>query len=181
MPRIVEECPYNGFETRVKRLGIESLIDEIRAIVTGFELRVNEEQDTNGGAAVRKLLGGAFTAAGGWEKKQSGGVDWTKCRAVNGTRVCVGIEVQVSARSDLLVMDIIHLRKAITDGAIDAGIIIVPSDRLSNFLTDRAPAMADAKRHVKEAKADDLPLLLVALEHDGSGPALAKQAKKTKP
>jgi hypothetical protein len=38
--------------------------------------------------------------------------------------------------------------------------------------------MADAKRHVREARADDLPLLLIAVEHDGPGPALAKQAKR---
>jgi len=38
--------------------------------------------------------------------------------------------------------------------------------------------MADAKRHVVEAKVEDLPLILVSLEHDGPGPALAKQMKR---
>jgi hypothetical protein len=76
------------------------------------------------------------------------------------------------------VMDIVHLRRAIEAGMIDVGILVVPSDKLSNFLTDRAPCMSDAKRHVGHAKAEDLPLILMALEHDGAGPALAKQKKR---
>jgi hypothetical protein len=96
-------------------------------------------------------------------------------------RVCLGVEVQFSARSDLVVVDLIHLRKAVTDGKIDVAVLVVPSDVLGVYLTDRGPKMADAKRHVREARADDLPLLLIALEHDGSGPALAKQPKRGRP
>jgi hypothetical protein len=158
-------------------LGIKGLADEVRTIATGFTLLVKEEKDSNGGAAVRKLIDAEFAKAKGWTKKQTGGVDWTKCQIVNGTRVCVGVEVQFSARSDLLVMDVIHLRKAIRDGHIDVGILMVPSDRLAVFLTDRGPSFADAKRHVLESRAEDLPLILLAVEHDGSGPGLAKQMK----
>lgn len=55
----------------------------------------------------------------------------------------------------------------------------MPSDRLGYFLTDCGPKMADAKRHVREARADDVPLLLIALEQNGPGPPLAKQAKRS--
>lgn len=89
----------------------------------------------------------------------------------------MGVEVQVSARGDLLAVDILHLRKAIVLGLIDIGVIIVPSDELSVFLTDRGPCLSDAKKHVDAAGADDQPLLLVAFRHDGTGPALAKQKK----
>ena len=112
-------------------------------------------------------------------KNVSGDIDWVKCKVVNGTRVCVGVEVQVSARSDLLVMDMIHLHAAFRDGRIDVGLVIVPSDKLSRFLTDRAPCMSDAKRHAKAARLEDSSLVLFAIEHDRPGPALAKQAKKT--
>jgi hypothetical protein len=175
--RIVEEQPYDGVRERIGRLGLEPLLLELRQILEGFELRVQEERDANGGAAVRKLIDERFERATGWTKKQTGDVDWTKCLTVNGTRVCVGVEIQFSARSDLVVIDVIHLRKAVTDGKIDVAVLVVPSDRLGVFLTDRGPKIADAKRHVREARADDLPLLLVALEHDGPGPALAKQQK----
>jgi hypothetical protein len=177
VPRIVEEQPYNGALEKVERLGLGPLLDEIRGVLRGFTLRVREERDANGGAAVRKLIDERFQRATGWTKKQTGDVDWTKCLIVNGTRACIGVEIQFSARSDLVVVDLIHLRKALTEGKIDVAVLVVPSDRLGVFLTDRGPKIADAKRHVREARADDLPLLLVALEHDGPGPALAKQAK----
>jgi hypothetical protein len=176
--RIVEEQPYNGVRERIERLGLGPLLDELRDILQGFDLRVKETRDANGGAAVRRLIDERFDRATGWAKKQTGDVDWTKCITVNGTRVCVGVEVQFSARSDLVVIDLIHLRKAGVDGKIDVAVLVVPSDRLGLFLTDRGPKMADAKRHVREARADDLPLLVIALEHDGPGPALAKQAKR---
>ena len=178
MARIVEEAFYNGALQKLERLGLRGLIDEIRSVLTGFPLLVQETTDSNGGAALRKLIDQGFESAGGWTKKVTGDVDWTKCHTVNGTQVCVGVEVQVSARSDLLVMDIVHLRDAIEAGLIDVAVLVIPSDRLSNFLTDRAPSMSDAKRHVGHAKADDLPLILMAVEHDGPGQALVKQKKR---
>lgn len=144
MAQIVEEHPYNGVTQRIERLGLAPLLDELRTILQEFPLLVEERRDANGGAAVRKMIDERFEQARGWEKKQTGDVDWTKCHTINGARVCVGVEIQFSARSDLIVIDVIHL----------------------------------PKRHVREARADDLPLLLIALEHGGPGPALAKQAKR---
>src|SRR5258706_12484918 len=175
MPKIIEEATYNGATQKIERLGLRGLVDEIRSVLTGFQLLVEETTDRNGGAAVRKLIDQRFESTGGWTRKVSGDVDWTKCYTINGTRVCIGVEVQVSARSDLLVMDIVHLRRALEAGLIDIAVLIVPTDRLNNFLPARAPCMSDAKRHRGHAKADDLPLILIAIEHDGAGPALAKQ------
>ncbi len=169
MPRIVEEIYYEGARERVERLGLSSLIDEIKEIITGFTLLVQEKSDSNGGAAVRKLLDARFEASGGWTKKVVGDIDWTKCKAVNGTKVCVGVEVQVSARSDLLVVDMIRLTAAFRDGRLDVGVLIVPSDKLSRFLTDRGPCISDAKKHAKVARLEDSPLILLAVEHDGPG------------
>jgi len=178
MPQIVEEVYYDGAKERINRLGLNPLIGEIKSALAGFQLLVKEQIDANGGAAVRKLIDAQFDQLGGWTKKVSGDIDWTKCKTVNGTRVCIGVEVQVSARSDLLVMDMIHLHTAFRDGRIDVGLIIVPSDKLSRFLTDRAPCLSDAKRHAKAARLEDSSLVLFAIEHDGAGPSLAKQPKK---
>lgn len=148
-------------------LGLSDLLDELRTTITHFELKVKEERDANGGAAVRKMLDARFDEAGGWTKKQTGGVDWIKCQIINGIRVCIGFVIEFSARSDLLVIDVIHLRKALTKGMIDVGVLVVPDDQLSIYLTDRGPSMSEAKRHVTEARAEDLPLLLISLKHDG--------------
>lgn len=178
MPRIVDRQSYGGAETRIKRLGLTPLWDELERVLTGFRLTIREEQDANGGAAVRKLIDAEFAAAGGWTKKQTGDVDWTKCRTVNGTRVCLGVEIQVSARSDLLIVDVDHLRQQIIAGAIDVGVLVTPSDKLAVFLTDRAAHYSAATQAVERARAHDLPILVIGLEHDGAGAALAKQPKR---
>jgi len=179
MPKIVEEADYNGALEKTERLGLQAMLDEVRIMITGFKLLVKEEKDSNGGKAVRKMLDDRFEGAGEWEKGKAGEIDWRKCQVINGTRICLGVEVQVSGRSDSgLVMDIIHLRKGISDGQIDLGIIIVPSDRLGRFLTDRVASMSAAKTHVHESRAEDLPLILIAFEHDGPGAPLAKQSKR---
>jgi hypothetical protein len=178
MPTIVEQVYYDGASERIARLGLTPLIEEVKTIVSDFELLVFEAVDANGGAAVRKLIDARFHAVGGWTKKTTGGIDWTKCHTVNGTRVCIGVEVQVSARSDLLVMDMIHLTAAFREGSLDVGVVIVPSERLSRFLTDRGPSIVDAKRHANVARLEDSPLVLFAVEHDGAGPPLKKQPKR---
>lgn len=175
MPQVVERKNYDGALERIRRLGLSSLWDEIETILTSFPLHIKEERDANGGAAVRDLLDAAFSMAGGWSKLVSGGVDWTKCKTVNGTKVCVGVEIQFSGRSDLLIVDVAHLRDEIITGAIDIGVMVVPSDRLGKYLTDRGPRFSDATRAVERARAEDLPVVVLALEHDGAGPALPKR------
>ena len=73
MPTISKEVPYNGAVERIRRLGLGELIYEVRQIITGFELRVKEEKDANGGAAVRKLIDASFSRAQNWTKQQVGG------------------------------------------------------------------------------------------------------------
>lgn len=179
MPSL-EEVAYDGFYEKTKRLGLGGLLDEARDVLGAFDLRILEKKDSNGGAALRELIDARFASAKGWTKIQSGGIDWTKCHRANGTEVCLGIEIQVSARSDMLVMDIQHLRTAVIGGEIDVCVLAVPSDALGVFLTDRAPTLSDAKRHVDIARATDLPLLLIGLTHDGPGEPLAKRHKRSK-
>ena len=97
---------------------------------------------------------------------------------LNGTSVCVGVEVQVSGRSDLVAVDLLHLKKNLVEGTIDLGVLIVPDDSLSHHLTDRTPNYTEALRHLHMADADRIPLILIAFEQDGFGPALAKQTKR---
>lgn len=180
MPKITEEVPFGGAGERIARLGLTPLYDEVKAIVEGFPLLVREKKNANGGKAVRVMLDARFEArqATGWLKRQTGAVDWTKCHAVNGTKVCLGVEVQVSARSDLIIIDLIHLRLALTSGGIDVGVLVVPNDKLGPFLGDRGPRLADARRMIREARVEDLPLIVLGIEHDGPGPALPKQPRK---
>ena len=138
-----------------------------------------EKKNANGAAVVREMLDHGFEARGGWQKVSSGGVDWGKCKTINGTKVCIGVEVQVSARSDLVIRDIIHLRNSITKGEIDIGVLIVPNATLATYLLDRGPTIRETKRVIEEdARVTDLPLVLMAVEHDGPGLALPKQKRR---
>lgn len=181
MPRITEEIPYNGVLQKIERLGLAGLIQEVRDIIEGFELLIAKGKHVNGAAAIREMIDDAFRAVNekkgdkGWKVAKTGAVDWTKCHHVNGTAACVGVEVQVSGRSAMLAVDIIHLRDAVATGNLDVCIIVVPDGELAWHITDRAPNVAEAKHHVNKSRSEDLPILIMAFQHDGEGPRLAKK------
>ena len=172
---------FDGAANKIARLGIQPLVDEVASLVASTRLLVYEEAQANGAAAIRQLLDATFLGAESWQSKKTGDVDWSKCKVVNGTRVCVGVEIQVSARSELLYKDILHLKNRIAGGDIDLGIIIVPSDRLHTFLPDRTPSVSYARTVIAEQDADRLPIVLIEMEHDGPGPPLPKKITNTSP
>jgi hypothetical protein len=170
VPIISETRDYNGFATKSARLALGSIVEEATSTLSSFVLRVEERKHANGTRGMRKLIDDGFGRIGGWTKIASGGIDWSK-ENERGARV--GVEVQVSGRSDMLAVDIMHLKERLAAGAIDVGVIIVPDDVLSRFLTDRTPNLATAIKHVDD-KASDLPIRVIAFRHDGVGSALEK-------
>jgi hypothetical protein len=38
MPRIIDTTAYDGFDRRVERLGLSSVLDEVKTLITGFSL-----------------------------------------------------------------------------------------------------------------------------------------------
>jgi len=141
-----------------------------------------EERDANGAKEVRVALDNAFAAKEGWAKKVVGDIDWIKDAKYNNKIVSrLGVEVQVSARSDLLIRDLIHLRNSLQSGKIDVGVIVVPTDFMSVFLPDRTPNFSQATRYIEEEfrEAEYYPLILIGIQHDGpsAGP-LPKQKRR---
>jgi len=57
------------------------------------------------------------------KRRESAGV------LVRITRLGLGplVEIQFSARSDLMIVDVAHLREGVADGTIDVGFLVVPS------------------------------------------------------
>ena len=175
MPGVVDTRSYDGFDRRVARLGLAPLVDEVKELITDFDLRIAEKRNDNSGAAVREMLDARFAAAAGWIKITTGGIDWTKCVHHNGAEVCIGVELQISARCDLLTNHLTHLMRAIELGNIDVGVIVVPADRTAYFLTDRCPSFRAALDHVNRAKGQFSPLLILSIGHDGVGAPLPKR------
>jgi len=169
MPIISQFVDYNGFRTKVDRLDMTTLVEEARRTLN-FHLEVEERRFANGTQGLRQRIDSEFMRIGGWAKLTVGGIDWQKSTP-RGARL--GVEVQVSGRSDMLAVDIMHLKDSLSTGRIDAGLIIVPDDPLSRFLTDRTPNLATAIKHVND-KARDMPIMIIAFLHDGVGPALPK-------
>jgi hypothetical protein len=167
MTRIVKEDYFDGSKEKIDRLGLWPLIAEIKSAIASFTLEIKKEVHGNGSATLRELIDAALRDVGDWTNTASGDVDWIKCRVIDGIRVCVGVEVQMSARSDLIFRDIVHFQKQMREGQIDVCVEILPSDALSPYLTDRTPRYSDGVRDIKEMRADDLPVVLIAIEHDG--------------
>lgn len=170
MPIVSEVLDYNGFVPKAMRLGLLTLAKEAQATLSAFKLLIEETRHANGTRGIRQSIDTAFAATGGWVKVTVGDIDWTKQGPQGAT---AGVEVQVSGRSDMLAVDIMHLKEKLEKGGIDIGIIIVPDDILSRFLTDRTPNLATAVKHV-EHRAKDRPIRIIAFRHDGVGAALTK-------
>ena len=169
----IQVTSYDGAETKIERLGLKPLLDELEHLISSFEIRVSEERQANSAGVIRERLDERFRNAGGWQQRKTGDVDWKKCKTVNGTRVCIGVEIQVSGRD--VYRDILHLKNRIVSGDIDIGAIVVSSDRLQQFLTDRTPNASYTKTVIDEQDANRLPILLIEMEHDGPGPRLEKK------
>ncbi|MCC6159957.1 MAG: hypothetical protein IT350_18030 [Deltaproteobacteria bacterium] len=154
---------------------------EVQEILLGVDIRIEEKREANGAAVIREKIDAGFGSRSDWDKISAGGIDWQKRIRYNRSMMAsLGVEVQVSARSDLLVRDIVHLRNSIDAGDIEAGIIVVPSDAMQSFLPDRTPSLSDAVKYIESEfkEAMTMPLIVIAVEHDGTGPATAKRKRR---
>lgn len=152
------------------RLGLAHLFLELLEILITTEIRVLEKKQANGAARVREDIDRRFRDYQDWVQSKSGDVDWIKRIRYNETIISrMGVEIQVSGRSDLLARDIVHIRNNLQDSHIDVGAIVVPSDDFEYWLTDRVANFSYAMRYVEEElrEAKDYPIVLLAIEHDG--------------
>jgi hypothetical protein len=154
----------------VCRLGLSHIFLELLEILVSTEIRVLNQKQANGAGRVRELIDHRFAEYEDWVQSKSGDVDWVKRFRYNQTIVSrIGVEIQVSGRSDLLARDIIHIRNNLQDSHIDIGAIVVPSDEFEFLLTDRVANFSYAVRYVEQElrEAKDYPIVLLAVEHDG--------------
>lgn len=170
MPIITQVRDYDGFVTKAMRLDLMRLVDEAVHAITSFQLALEESKFANGTRGIRQSIDQGFELAGSWQKAVTGRVDWRK---TNSRGASVGAEVQVSGRSDLLAVDVLHLKTDIASGVMDIGLIIVPDDKTSYYLTDRTPNFSTAIKHI-DLHASDLPIRVIAFSHDCIGPPLPK-------
>jgi hypothetical protein len=180
--KITEITYYDGSLEKITKLGLSKLFLEVQSIFIATKVYLNEVKDGNGAAEVRKWVDQGFAEKEDWNKKVSGGVDWIKKYRYNRTLIAsIGVEVQLSNRSDMLIRDLVHVRNAIQEGVIEVGLIVVPSNLLQKFLPDRTPSFKDTIRIFEEEfpEAKTFPIIVMAVEHDGAGIAIPKQKRKS--
>ena len=178
--KITDVRYYDGARERVCRLGLADIYLELQEIILATKISLLEQRQANGAAVIREELDKNFKARADWVNAPSGDIDWIKRFRYNQTLIArLGVEVQVSARSDMVIRDIVHIRKSLQDGHVDVGVMVLPNIRLSGFLTDRTPCITDAVNYIEHQfkEAMNSPIILLGVEHDGPGPALPK--KKT--
>lgn len=152
------------------RLGLAHLFLELQEILISTDVRVLEKKQANGAGRVREMIDEQFNEREDWKHSKSGDIDWVKRLRYNESIVSrIGVEIQVSGRSDLLARDIVHIRNSLQDSHIDVGVIVVPSDDFEHWLTDRVANFSYAVRYVEDElrEAQSYPIVLIAVEHDG--------------
>jgi hypothetical protein len=174
---------YNGARDKINRLGLRPLVSEVIRSIRETRIFILEQKGANGTVPVRTAFDNTLLGKGGWAQNVVGDIDWIKDIRYNNTIIArLGVEFQISARSDLVIRDLIHLRNNLQSGNIDVGIIIVPTDRLSGFFGSRYPTVTETIRYIEDEfrEAQYFPLLLIGIEHDGPGTeALPKQKRKS--
>jgi len=149
--KITQERFYDGAEDKIKRLGLSNLFSEVKGILSETQIFLLEEPEANGSKPIRLKIDSAFAQKGGWIKKVVGGVDWIKEAYYNkSVTVRLGVEIQVSNRSDLVIRDIVHLRNSLQSGEIDAGVIVVPDKNLPKYTASRSPTYRETIKYIEE-------------------------------
>jgi len=161
---------YGGSREKVCRLGLAHIFLELQEILISADVRILQKKQANSAGHVRELIDKQFSLCDDWVQSKSGDIDWIKRFRYNQSIVSrIGVEIQISGRSDMLARDIVHIRNNLQDSRIDVGIIVVPADEFEFFLTDRVANFSYAVRYVEEElrEAQSYPIILMAVEHDG--------------
>ncbi len=174
---------YGGSREKVCRLGLSHIFLELQEILISTEILVLDKKQANGAGRLRELIDEKFKSYDDWILSKSGDIDWIKKIRYNHSIISrIGVEIQVSGRSDLLARDIVHIRNNLQDSNIDVGVIVVASDEFEYYLTDRIANFSYAVRYVEEElrEAQSYPIILLAVEHDGfSNTPLPKKITNT--
>ena len=175
MPEVTECAFFGGAREKLNRLGLKCIWNELENVLTDFELHSGNRNNITGRLSLRNLIDERFRSLVAWQLKRGG--YWAGCHKIYGIRAYLGVRMQfsVTPQSDRLFVDLQYLCDGIIRGQIDVGALVVPSDNPTSLPKGHVARYSDAVKAVERARASDLPLAVLALEHDGPGPALIKR------
>jgi hypothetical protein len=129
-----------------------------------------KKKEGNGAGDIADKLVGMLKRLKGWRegKKSEGEPDFIACIDHDGATVCLGVEIQISARSVQVYQDVVHLRAAFRERKIDVGVIVINADDFAQYLPSRVANLREAQKYIGETiDQRDLPLLVIPIKHDG--------------
>ncbi|MGI9086337.1 MAG: hypothetical protein ACR2HH_01130 [Chthoniobacterales bacterium] len=175
---------YGRGKDKIARLGLTDLFLQVQEIVFATHVTLQEFVRANGAAPIREKIHASFSSNKDWARIAAGGFHRGKHMRSNPPFAAIlDVKVQVSARSDLLIRDVVHLRNSLQKAEIDVGVIVVPDDRMQKFLPDRTPSFSDAIRYIEVEfkEATTFPIVVMAIEHDSPGKAMPKKTTNLGP
>ena len=170
---------FDGTARKVDRLELRGVLDELRRLVGRCGPLNRGITCADPGKMIRESVQAGLLTAG-WGKDRVGRGYWKKSLAIDAVEVSVGTRVQLNGRNglnvrDAMTVEVVGLAHKIASGAIDVGALVVAGDRLAMRLGRRVPSFSDTIEAVERCGMTDLPLIILALEHDGPGPPLPKR------
>jgi hypothetical protein len=163
---------FDGAEAKLHRLQLGPLLAEVEKRIQSSVVLLAESDRANHATELQDQLGALFAI-----DKARGG-KWSNCRRIGEAALRMEFRMRISSRREILYKDVLHLRRRLECGAIDLGVIVIPSDKLQRFLSGRTPSSSYAEKVIREMDTDRYPIILIELEHDGLGPTLANRSLK---
>lgn len=167
---IEEPLEYGNARKVIERLGLNPLVEQLLTTLKRCKILVLKKKEGNGAGDIADKLVGMLRRLNRWRegKKTEGEPDFIACMDYKGATGCVGVEIQISARSVQVYQDVVHLRTAIRERKIDVCVIVVNSDDFAYYLPSRVANLREALKYIAETiDPRDLPLLVIPIKHDG--------------
>ncbi len=161
---------YGKAQEAIQRLGLSPLVSQLLATIRKCKILILKKKEGNGAGDIAAKLVGILKKRKGWRegKKTEGEPDFIACIDYNGARTCLGVEIQISARSVQVYQDVVHLRTAIRERKIDVGLIVINSDEFAQYLPSRVANLREALKYIAQTiDPRDLPLVVIPIKHDG--------------
>jgi hypothetical protein len=174
MPKITLEKATAAFDRKCRRLGLEPLVSRVRSALVCFPIALCERSDSNDTGALWDMIRICCVEDGAHIEQSIPGFDWAVNHTVGNATLCLGVKFGLAPLGEMFSTDILAMKRAVTRGATDAGLVLLPDVALQRFLTGRTPTVPEALKHIALWEADDFPIGFFGLRHDVPGGRLEK-------
>ncbi len=154
---ITQEKAYCGALARIGRLGLAVYVDEVRQMLGGLAAVVlpsDLSADYERYEVAQRALEGRLAECQQWKAAAPG--LWMRSHRAGDAEVCLGLTITLAGGTETRGIGII--RKAVYDGLIDVGVLVILGDEIGDRCDD-PPLLLTTRRRMIETVGERLPLL----------------------